>query len=100
MAFYSPRLYFYYRSRNVSRESVAKDKGRMFERADLIDVRAAAPEITLDKDGQTATMRFRKQYVVRIGGSERYGDILQELRWRREDDGWKIIGEREEQVLR
>ncbi len=100
MAFYASKLYFYYRSRNVSREFVMKDKSRMFERADLIDVRAAAPEITLDKDGQTAVMRFRKQYVVKIKESERYGDILQELRWQRTDDGWKIIGERQVEELR
>lgn len=100
MAFYGSKLYFYYRSRNVSREFVMKDKRRMFERAEFIDVRAAAPEITLDRDGQTATMRFRKQYVVKIKGSERYGDILQELRWQRTDDGWKIIGERQVEDLR
>ena len=100
LSFYNPKLYFYYRSRNVSRETVQKDKARMFERAELIDVRAGAPEITLDRDGKTATMRFRKQYVIRIGGSERYGDVLQELRWQRAEDGWKIIGERNVQEIR
>jgi hypothetical protein len=72
----------------------------MFERADLIDVRAGAPEITLDRDGKTATMRFRKQYVINIGGSERYGDVVQELRWQRTDEGWRIIGERQLQETR
>lgn len=100
MSFYASKLLFYYRSRNVSRETVQKDKGRMFERADLIDVRAGAPEITLDRDGKAATMRFRKQYVISIGGSERYGDVVQELRWQRTDEGWRIIGERQLQETR
>ena len=73
---------------------------RMFERASFIDVRAGAPEITLDRDGKTATMRFRKQYVISIKGSERYGDVWQELRWQLTDDGWRIIGERQLQEAR
>jgi hypothetical protein len=100
ISFYASKLLFYYRSRNVSRETVQKDKGRMFERADLIDVRAGAPEITLDRDGKAATMRFRKQYVIKMGGSERYGDVVQELRWQRTDEGWRIIGERQLQETR
>jgi YD repeat-containing protein len=100
LSFYGPKLLFYYRSRNVSRESVRKDKARMFERADLIDVRAGAPEITLDKDGKAATMSFRKQYVVKINGATRYGDVLQELRWQLTEDGWRIIGERDAQEIR
>ncbi len=99
-SFYGPKLLFYYRSRNVSRESVRKDKARMFERADLIDVRAGAPEITLDKDGKAATMSFRKQYVVKVKGAVRYGDVLQELRWQLTEDGWRIIGERDTQETR
>ncbi|HEY0323582.1 MAG TPA: nuclear transport factor 2 family protein [Pyrinomonadaceae bacterium] len=100
ISFYSPKLLFYYRSRNVSRETVQKDMARMFERASLIDVRAGAPEITLDRDGKTATMRFRKQYVISIKGAERYGDVWQELRWQLTDDGWRIIGERQLQETR
>jgi YD repeat-containing protein len=100
ISFYSPKLLFYYRIRNVSREFVQRDKARMFDRAELIDVRADAPEIILDKDGKSATMRFRKQYVMRIYGSERYGEVVQEMRWQLTDDGWRIIGERDAQVIR
>lgn len=100
MSFYGAKLYFYYRARNVSREFVRADKARMFERAELIDVRADAPEIVLDRDARTAIMRFRKQYVIKIRGSERYGDVLQELRWQRAGEGWEIIGERDVRVLR
>ena len=100
LSFYGAKLYFYYRARNVSREFVGADKARMYERAEFIDVRADAPEITLDRDGHTAIMRFRKQYVIKTGGTERYGEVLQELRWQREGDGWKIIGERDVRVMR
>lgn len=100
ISFYGPRLLFYYRARNVSREFVQRDKSRMYDRAELIDVRAGAPEITLDRDGKTATMRFRKQYIVKMNGSERYGEVLQEMRWQLTDDGWRIIGERDAQVIR
>jgi YD repeat-containing protein len=95
MAFYGPKLLFYYRSRGVPRETVRKDKAGMFERAELIDVRAGAPEVTLDRDGLTATMRFRKEYIVKIKDRVRHGEVLHELRWQRTDDGWRIIGERD-----
>jgi ketosteroid isomerase-like protein len=95
MAFYSPKLIFYYRSRSVTSETIRKDKARMFERAELIDVRAGAPEVTLDRDGLTATMRFRKEYIVKIKDKVRHGEVLHELRWQRTDDGWRIIGERD-----
>jgi hypothetical protein len=100
ISFYGSKLYFYYRARNVSREFVQADKARMYERAEFIDVRADAPEITLERDGRAAIMRFRKQYVVKSGGGERYGEVLQELRWQRTDEGWKIIGERDVRVMR
>ncbi|HEX8174195.1 MAG TPA: nuclear transport factor 2 family protein [Pyrinomonadaceae bacterium] len=95
MAFYGPRLIFYYRSRGVPSETVRKDKASMFERSELIDVRAGAPEITLDRDGLTATMRFRKEYIVKIKDRVRHGEVLHELRWQRTGDGWRIIGERD-----
>jgi YD repeat-containing protein len=100
MAFYGPKLLFYYRSRSVPSETVRKDKARMFERAELIDVRAGAPEITLDRDGLTATMRFRKEYILKIRDRVRHGEVLHELRWQRTDDGWRIIGERDAREFR
>jgi hypothetical protein len=100
LSFYSPKLYFYYRARNVTREFVGADKARMYQRADFIDVRADAPDITLDRDNGTAIMRFRKQYVVKGSGSERYGEVIQELRWQRAGEKWEIIGERDVRVVR
>jgi len=100
MAFYGTKLLFYYRSRNTTVDSVRRDKTRSFERAELIDVRTGAPEITLDRDGQTATMRFRKEYIVKTKDRVRRGEVLSELRWQRTDDGWRIIGERDAREIR
>lgn len=100
LSFYAAKLFAYYRARNVSREFVRADKGRMFERAQLIDVQAGAPEIVLDSDGRTAIMNFRKQYVVKSGASVRSGEVLQELRWQRTEDRWEIISERDVRVMR
>jgi ketosteroid isomerase-like protein len=98
MKFYAPTVGAFYLARNASRESVRAEKARVFANAGSVDVRASAPEITLGRDGQTAVMRFRKRY--RIDGEEsRAGEVLQELRWRRTNTGWKIVGERDLRVL-
>jgi hypothetical protein len=97
--FYMPKVDAFYRSRNVSREAVLADKGRAFGNADLIDVRAGQPEITINPDGRTATMRFRKHYAVRSGQHNRRGEVLQELRWRRTGKDWKIMSERDVKVI-
>ena len=100
LSFYAPTLKAYYRARNVSREFVRSDKARVFLRADVIDIRASAPEITFDDEGRTAAMRFHKQYVIEGGGQDRRGEVVQELRWQLIDGGWKIISERDVRVLR
>lgn len=97
--FYMPKVNAFYRERNVSRDEVLADKGRAFNNSDLIDVRAGRPEITLHPGGRTATMRFRKQYAVRSGQQDRRGEVLQELRWQRTDQGWKIVSERDLKVI-
>jgi hypothetical protein len=47
-------------------------------------------------------MRFRKQYESggSRGGRRRSGEVIQELRWRRTAEGWKIFSERDVRVLR
>jgi hypothetical protein len=101
VSFYAPTLKAYYRARNVSREFVRSDKARAFQRADVIDIHASAPEIMFDDEGRrTATMRFHKQYVIEGGGQDRRGEVLQELRWQLTDGGWKITSERDVRVLR
>ncbi len=98
--FYMPKVNAFYRSRNVSRDRVLADKGHAFEHADSIDVRAAQPQINIHPDGRTATMRFRKQYQIKGRQQERSGEVVQELKWRRTDKGWKIISERDLKVIR
>ena len=100
LSFYAPTVKAYYRTRYVSREFVRADKTRVFQRADVIDVRASAPDIVLDDEGRTATMRFHKQYVIKGGGQDRSGEVVQELRWQLTDSGWKITSERDVRVIR
>ena len=98
MSYYAPTVEAFYLSRNAPRESVRAEKARLFARASAVNVEAAAPEIRVSPDGRTAVMRFRKRY--RIDGEEsRAGEVLQELRWRRTNSGWKIVGERDLRVL-
>jgi len=98
MKFYAPTVEDYYLTRNASRGAVRAEKTRVFGSVNSVDVRASAPDIRLSRDGQTAVMRFRKQYQIG-GASGRSGAVLQELRWRRMPGGWKIVGERDLRVL-
>lgn len=100
MQFYSPEMDAYYRARNVSQDFVRADRIRLFQRSNSIEVRAGAPEITMSSDERTATMRFRKSYAMKVQGRERRGDVIQQLQWRRTDEGWKIFAERDIRVLR
>ena len=100
VSFYAPRVDVYYRVKDVSREFVRADKSRVFQKADVINVSAGAPEIRITPDGRAATMRSRKQYVIQGGGQDRRGEVVQELRWRLTEAGWKIFSERDVQVIR
>ncbi|HEU4595807.1 MAG TPA: hypothetical protein VFS10_11755 [Pyrinomonadaceae bacterium] len=100
MSFYGTRVNAFYLSRNASREAVRAEKARVLGRAETVDVSAGEPDIRLSRDGQTATMRFRKKYSISGGDvGERRGEVLQELRWQRTPDGWKIVSERDLRVL-
>jgi ketosteroid isomerase-like protein len=95
MEFYAPNVEAFYLARNASRAAVREEKSRLFSQARAVDVRASEPEIRLGRDGRTAVMRFRKRYQI----DERGGEVLQELRWRRTDSGWRIVGERDLRVI-
>ncbi len=98
MRFYAPRIERYYLRSNFSRAAVEEDKARLIARARLTNVNIEGYTINFSPDGQTATMRFRKNY----GFEDRPGRnaVLQELRWRKTADGWRIISERDLRVLR
>lgn len=99
MDFYSPTVNAFYLQRNVTREAVRAEKSRVFSRADLVDMQTAVPGIRLSRDGRSATMRFRKKYAIQGGGEDRRGEVVQELRWQRTADGWKIVSERDLRVI-
>jgi ketosteroid isomerase-like protein len=97
LRFYAPALERYYLRTNFSRDSVREDKARLTKRGRLTGVRAEAPEINISPDNQIATMRFRKDYGFE--GSASRNAVMQELRWRKTEDGWRIISERDLRVL-
>ncbi|MBA3440015.1 MAG: protein kinase [Pyrinomonadaceae bacterium] len=95
LSFYAPRMETYYRSSGAARSAVIADKSRFFNRTDSIEMSTGEPKITLSQDGSTATMRFRKQYMIVRDGRPESGEVMQELRWRKSDQGWQIISERD-----
>ena len=99
MSYYAPRVEAFYLSRNAPREAVRAEKARLFARANSVNVEAAPPEIRMSRDGRTAVMRFRKRYQITGGEGARSGEVLQELRWRRTEGGWRIVSERDLRVL-
>jgi ketosteroid isomerase-like protein len=99
MKFYEPTVAAFYLTRNASRQAVRAEKSNVFARASTVDVRADEPQISLSPDRATATMRFRKQYAIMGGGSDRRGAVIQELRWRRTGAGWRITSERDLRVV-
>jgi ketosteroid isomerase-like protein len=100
MTFYPPVLSAFYLTRNVTRAAVRAEKERVFLAARTVEVRADTPELIFQEAGQSAVMRFRKTYAVEGNGSERRGAVIQELRWRRTPQGWKIFSERDVRVIR
>ena len=100
MSFYLPQLKAYYLSRNTPRSFVREEKNRAFDTARSIDIRAEEPEIVFQDRGNTAVMRFRKQYRIVDRRRTRSGEVIQELRWQRVPGGWRIFSERDVRVLR
>ena len=84
---------------HTSRAFVREEKGRVFAKAGLIDIRAEEPEIIFRDGGRTAIMRYRKKYRIENGRQSRRGQVIQELRWQREGEEWRIFSERDIRVL-
>lgn len=99
MSFYLPRLQAYYLTRATSRAFVREEKVRVFKTATLIDISAEDPEIIFQDGGRTAIMRYRKKYRVDNGLRSRRGEVIQELRWQRAGQEWRIFSERDIKVL-
>ncbi len=99
MSYYAPKVNAYYQTRNASPETVRAEKRRVFEDANAVDIRAGKPEITVSRDGRTATMRFRKKYAIKQGQKNRSGEVIQELQWEKSGGKWKIVSERDVKVV-
>lgn len=99
MNYYAPKVNTYYRARNASPDLVRAEKKRLFERANVVDIQTGKPEITLSRDGRSANMRFRKRYAIKEGQKSRSGEVIQELRWVKSGDDWKIVSERDVKVI-
>jgi len=100
MAFYVPMLEAFYLRRNFPKAGVREEKQRVFARAKRVEVSAEDPEILFRESGSVAVMRFRKRYEIAGGDESRRGEVVQELRWRRTGNGWKIFSERDVRVIR
>lgn len=98
--FYPTTMEAFYLWRDVPRSAVLAEKRRIFESAEIIDIKADAPQIIIDAGGQTARLYFRKYYKIYGASRKRNGEVLQELRWARQPDGWKIVSERDLRVIR
>lgn len=100
ITFYTPEVKAFYLKRDVPLSFVRSERTRAFQRARELEVLAKEPEIIFRDAGRTAIMRFRKQYVTEINGRRRSGEVIQELRWRKTESGWKIFSERDVKVIR
>jgi len=100
MSFYARELKAYYLSRNTPQSAVRAEKDRAFLSARSIDIRAEEPEIVFQDQGRTAVMRFRKSYRIADRSRTKSGEVIQELRWQRTANGWRIFSERDVRVIR
>ena len=99
MNLYLPVLERFYQKRNVPRASVRQEKERFLSTLESFSVQVSEPELNIGADGRTATMLFRKSYTS-TGAQARSGEVLQELRWVKTQEGWRITSERDVQVIR
>ena len=99
MRFYPARVPVYYTWRDVPWSAVRQEKTQVFGAATTLQIVTDTPTVELADDGRSAVTRFRKRYVIDGPVIRRRGEVLQELRWRRMPDGWRIVGERDAEVL-
>jgi hypothetical protein len=97
-AFYPERMQRFYLWRDTPKSAVLAEKRRVFEQARTIDIRIDAPQLLVDPGGRSGRMYFRKSYAIE-GKRNRTGEVLQELRWEKQADGWKIVSERDLRVI-
>ncbi len=94
MNFYAPALERFYLRPNASQALVRFNKAKLFAQTNSINVRATEPNVTFSKDGRIATLRYHKSWNF-TGTRAELGQTIEELRWLKTDNGWKIISERD-----
>jgi hypothetical protein len=97
--FYPQTMQAFYLWRDVPKSAVLAEKRRVFDESRTIRMRMEPPQILVDAGARSARMYFRKQYSI-AGRVSREGEVLQELRWVKSDDGWQIVSERDLRVIR
>jgi len=100
MQFYMPEMKAYYLSRNSPQSLVRAEKTRVFSGLRSVDIRAGEPEIIFQDNGRTAVMRFIKEYRLTGRNGTKSGVVVQELRWQRAGNRWRIFSERDVRVIR
>jgi ketosteroid isomerase-like protein len=100
MRFYMPQMKAFYLTRNTPSRAVRIEKQKIFGAARSVDIRTGEPEIVFQNQGQIAVMRFVKEYRVSDRSRTRSGAVIQELRWQRVGNGWRIFSERDVRVIR
>ena len=98
-AFYPETMDAYYLWRDVPKHAVLAEKRRVFAQAQTVNIAMEAPQILIDAGARSGRMYFRKTYVIE-GKVNRKGEVLQELRWVKQEDGWRITSERDLRVIR
>ena len=83
----------------MPKPAVMAEKRKVFAQARTIEIDMESPQILVEASGRSARMYFRKAYVIE-GAVSRRGEVLQELRWAKQKNGWNIVSERDLRVIR
>src|SRR3984893_14799450 len=97
---YAPVVETYFLRHKVSRDFVQSNKSKAF--AAIKEVRTFnISDITIEfTSSSTATVKFRKKWDTGLGSGKTYaGEEIEQLQLANLDDGWKIVSEKEVQVL-
>jgi ketosteroid isomerase-like protein len=87
----------YYNDPSASREQVRNDKRRAFSLYNYIRLNISNINTDISLDGETAVSTFDKEWEF-AGDNNSKGKVRSELRLKKFDGKWKIIGERDKRV--
>ena len=87
----------YYNRRGASRDDIRNDKARAFGTYDSIRMDISEMNLSIEGSGGAATAEFDKEWEFR-GTRSSSGKVRSQLRLRREDGRWLIVGERDVRV--